>query len=225
MISTLPLWLSILMLMAVVATILLFYYSNNQPRPITLGIVIWAVLQSLLAYQGFYQNVDAIPPRYGLIIIPVLLMVAYGLLAKQRLWFTEHRDLRISTFLHTVRLPVEIVLHQLFIYGMVPELMTYEGRNLDIIIGISAPIVGLLYFRNLLSEKLLLVWNIIGLISVLFIFMNAILSAELQFQLFAFDQPNRALIYFPFVLLPAVIVPIVIWTHLSDIIILMKKTR
>lgn len=125
--------------------------------------------------------------------------------------------------MHTVRLPVEIVLFGLFIYQMVPELMTFEGRNYDIIMGITAPIIGILLLKKRISKKALLIWNILGLFLVTFILVNGVLSAELPFQQFAFDQPNRGLNYFPFVLLPATIVPIVVWTHISDILILVKN--
>lgn len=96
--------------------------------------------------------------------------------------------------------------------------MTFKGRNFDIIMGITAPIVGLLLLIQKLNKKALLVWNYIGLVLILFILANGILSAELPFQQFGFEQPNRGINYFPFILLPATIVPIVIWTHLSDII-------
>jgi hypothetical protein len=59
---------------------------------------------------------------------------------------------------------------------------------------------------------------VIGVFFVCFILINGILSSELPFQQFAFEQPNRAVNFFPFILLPAVIVPIVIWTHITDII-------
>jgi hypothetical protein len=101
---------------------------------------------------------------------------------------------------------------------MLPELMTFNGRNFDILMGITAPIVGYFFMVNKVGKKGLLIWNIIGLILVLSILTNGLLSAELPFQQFGFDQPNRGINYFPFVLLPALIVPIVIWTHLSDII-------
>jgi len=95
--------------------------------------------------------------------------------------------------------------------------MTYEGYNFDIIIGITAIAIGLLFYKNLISKKVLLIWNLIGLCFILFIFFLGILSAELPIQQFSFDQPNRAVTFFPYVLLPATIVPLVIWTHITDI--------
>jgi len=127
--------------------------------------------------------------------------------------------------LHSVRLPVEIVLFGLFTHKMIPELMTFEGRNYDIIMGLTAPIIGILLIRKQLGKRGLLIWNMIGLVLIFFILFNGILSAELPFQQFVFEQPNRAINFFPFILLPATIVPIVIWTHLSDIIKLKTELK
>lgn len=128
------------------------------------------------------------------------------------------RDDRVSTFLNTVRLPIEIILLELYLNKMIPQLMTFEGRNFDVVLGITAPIVGYLYLKKRISKIKLIAWNVIGVFFICFILVNAILSSELPFQQFAFDQPNRALNFFPFILLPAVIVPIVIWTHITDFI-------
>lgn len=222
MITTIPNWINLLFIVTWMLTLVLFHYANGKPNKLTLLIIGWSLLQSFLAYVGFYEDTQSIPPRFGLVLIPTILLIIYGLLPKQQKWIEKHRNTKISTFLHIVRLPVEIVLWQLFIFQMVPELMTFEGRNFDILAGITAPIVGFGFLKNWIGKKALLIWNVLGLILVLFILFNGILSAELPFQQFGFDQPNRAIIYFPFILLPAVIVPIVIWTHLSDIIKLGK---
>ena len=222
MIANLPYWISGLFLFTWFLTLVFFYYSNGKSSSLVLGLLIWSGIQSALAWSGFYQETQGMPPRFGLVLIPILLGLIYGLLPKQQKWVSENRNIKISTFLHTVRLPVEIVLWQLFAYQMVPELMTFEGRNFDILAGITAPIIGLIYLKNIIGKRLLLVWNFLGLCLVLFIFINGVLSAELPFQQFGFDQPNRAITFFPFILLPSVIVPVVIWTHLTDMIQLWK---
>jgi hypothetical protein len=225
MIENLPNWIEGLFIVVCISTIILFYYSNGKPKRLTILIVIWSITQSALAYSGFYQNTDSIPPRFSLVLLPPAMLIIYGLIPKQHKWISENRNTIISTFLHSVRLPVEIVLLGLFTYGMIPELMTFEGRNYDILIGITAPVVGWLFLRRNMSNQILLIWNILGLLLVLFILINGLLSSELPFQQFGFEQPNRAINYFPFILLPAMIVPIVIWTHLSDIIKLRKEMK
>ncbi len=225
MIEDLPIWIDLLLLITCLLTIGFFYYSNGKPKRLTIVLILWSVVHSALAYNGFYQNMVAIPPRFGLVLIPSLLFIIYGLLPGQHEWLLKARNTKISTLLHVVRIPVEIVLFALFIYKMIPELMTFEGRNYDIIMGVTAPVIGYLFLKKKIGSKGLLVWNIIGLILILFILLNGILSAEFPFQQFGFEQPNRGILYFPYVLLPALIVPIVIWTHLSDIIILRKKIK
>ena len=225
MIENLPNWINLLFIVTCILTIGLFYYSNGKPIKLTLLIIIWSVIQSVLAYMGFYQITDTIPPRFAFVLIPTTLLIIYGLLPKQQKWFFNQRDTKISTFLHSVRLPVEIVLYGLFTNKMVPELMTFEGRNYDILMGITAPIITWLYINKKINKKILFIWNIIGLALVFFILFNGILSSELPFQQFGFEQPNKGINYFPFVLLPGTIVPIVIWTHLSDIIKLRKEIK
>lgn len=223
MIESLPSWIVIIFITTCLVTILLFHLSNDRPYKLTGLIVLWSTFHSVLAYNGFYLNTTVFPPRFGLILIPVVLLILASLVPKWQGWFLRTRNTKISTFIHIVRFPVEIVLLQLFLYKMIPELMTFEGRNFDIIMGITAPIVGYLWLINKIGRRVLLLWNVIGLILITFILINGILSVELPFQQFGFEQPNRAIAYFPFILLPATIVPLVIWTHVTDIIKLVKE--
>jgi hypothetical protein len=69
-----------------------------------------------------------------------------------------------------------------------------------------------------------LVWNFICLGLLFNIVVHAVLSAPLPFQQLAFDQPNVAILYFPYVWLPAFIVPVVLLSHLVAIRKLIIKT-
>jgi hypothetical protein len=223
MLESTPWLLDVAFFATALTALLFFHWSNERPARITMLLLVWGLLQCVLAYNGFFENVEARPPRFGLVLIPGFMAIGYGLTPKALRWAAARRNLYISTFLHSVRLPVELTLHYLFTLALVPELMTYTGRNFDVIIGITAPIVGYLYYKGQLSASLLLVWNVVGLLLVGFILVNGVLSSELPFQQFAFDQPNAAMKYAPYVLLPALIVPLVIYTHLTDLLLLKKK--
>ena len=225
MILNLDTWINVVFLITTLITILIFYFANNRPLQLILLIIGWSIFQSILAYVGFYQNSVSIPPRFLLVLLPPTLLIVFGLLKKQREWIYKNKKTEISTFLHTIRIPVEIILLYLFFHKMIPELMTFEGLNFDIAAGITAPIIGILYYTHAISKKALLIWNILGLILILSILTMGVLSAELPIQQFAFDQPNRALNYFPFILLAATVVPIVIYTHISDILKLLKEIK
>jgi len=223
MIDNLPAWIKITFTVIVIISILFFYFSNGKPKLLTGLIIFWSVMQSVLAYNDFYQVIETTPPRFAFVLLPTTLLFIYAFLPKQINWAVANRNYKISTFLHTIRIPVEIVLYYLFVHKMIPELMTFEGRNFDILAGITAPIVGFFLLKKKLSKKVVIAWNICSLILVSFILINGLLSAELPIQQFGFDQPNKAVAFFPFVLLPATVVPIVIYTHVIDIIKLKRE--
>ncbi len=223
MIKDLPTWVNALFLLSFFLCLVFFFFANNRPLRLSLLLLLWCGIHSILAHKGFYLNTEANPPRFALVLIPSMLLVVIGLLPRSRKWFLKNRNIQFSTSLHSVRIGVELVLYGLFLHKMVPELMTFSGRNFDILAGLSALIILILINLKRINWQALIIWNLMGLALVCFILVNGILSAELPFQQFAFDQPNRGIAYFPFILLPAFIVPVVIWTHLSDLVVLFHK--
>lgn len=218
MIDKIPVWINIVFIVIAICTIVFFYLSNSKPIKVTLILIAWSILHSVLAYNGFYLNTGSTPPRFVIVFFPSLILIIYGCLPKNFNWIKNNRRLLSSTFLHTVRLPIEIVLFYLFLNKMIPQIMTFKGFNFDIMVGIAAPVISILLWKKIIDKKILLLFNIFGLILVLTILSIALLSSELPIQQFAHEQPNRAINYFPFILLPALIVPVVIYTHVTDII-------
>jgi hypothetical protein len=149
-----------------------------------------------------------------LAVLPPLLVNGGLLLTTQGRCYLKNLRLDRLTLLHTIRLPVELGLLVLHRYHVVPQLMTFEGRNWDILAGLSAPVLYYLVFRRkLLGYKALLGWNILCLGLVLNILFQAILSVPGPLQQFAFEQPNIAVLYFPFIWLPSCLVPLVLLAH------------
>jgi hypothetical protein len=175
-------------------------------------------MQAIIASTGFYTVTNTIPPRLMLAILPPLLLIILLFTTYTGRHFIEKLDMKMMTILHIVRIPVEFVLLWLFVNRTIPGIMTFEGRNFDILSGITAPVIWYFGFvKNRLSKKILLAWNICCLVLLLNIVLTAILSMPYTFQQFAFDQPNIALFYFPFTWLPCFIVPVVLFSHLVAI--------
>ncbi len=219
------LFAAIIFILTVIISILFLYKASNSKTLLT-TLIIWSITQSLIAYSGFYLLTDTIPPRFLLMVGPPLLAIILILTTKNGKRFVSSFDLKTLTLLHTVRIPVELVLFSLFLQKLVPELMTFSGRNWDILSGISAVLIYLLVIKkNKINTSLALAWNFIGLGLLLNIVINAILSAPFAFQQFSFEQPNIGVLMFPYNLLPAVIVPIVLFSHLISIkqLLAMKK--
>ncbi|MBA4852325.1 hypothetical protein [Emticicia sp. BO119] len=184
---------------------------------------IWLALQALIGLSGFYTNIETMPPRFILAIAPPLLLIIGLFATKTGRSFIDNLDIKTLTLLHIVRIPVELVLFWLFLYKGVPEIMTFEGQNFDIFSGITAPVVYYLFKKEYIGTGIMLMWNFICLVLLVNIVSTAILSAPFSFQQLAFDQPNIAVLYFPFNWLPACIVPVVLFAHLVAIRRLMEE--
>jgi hypothetical protein len=196
----------------------LFYRAANHSRRVLVGLAGWLLLQNAVALTGFYTLAESRPPRLLLALLPPLLVIAglFNTAAGRR--FVDGLRLDQLTLLHIIRVPVEGVLLWLFLHQAVPQLMTFEGRNFDVLSGLSAPIVYYLAFRRKqLGWRGLLAWNVGCLLLLLNIVVNAVLSAPTVVQQFAFDQPNVAILYFPFIALPSCLVPLVALSHLAAI--------
>ena len=184
---------------------------------LTAGVLVFlSAVHAALALNGFYL-VRTVPSRFFLGLLPtiIVLLALYFAFARRGL---PVKSLQMLTLLSVIRVPVEIVLLSLFREGQIPQLMTFEGRNLDILSGLTAPLAAWLAFRGgKLSRPLLIGWNLLALGLLLNILINAILSLETPFQQFAFDQPNRGVLYFPFIWLPAIIVPVVFVSHIISL--------
>ncbi len=219
----LPLYISLTFIGITVITIGLFYFASNKNNKALLCILVLAIAQGLLASQGFFLASESIPPRLIYLLIPSVTIVIYLFNSKNGRAFIDEINLETYTYLHTIRIVVEVVILWLFIQGLMPESMTFEGRNFDILSGLSAPFIAYFGFRKkTLSTKALLTWNIACLLLVLQVVITGSLSAPSVLQQIEFDQPNTAIFLFPFVWLPGIVVPIVIFGHLVAIRRLIK---
>lgn len=191
--------------------------THNHP---TVGMLtlLWFIIQLFAGYFGFYTFIDEHPERIPTLAgPPLVLILVLTLHPKMNNWI-KGLDLKYLTLIHTVRIPVELCLYYLFLAKAIPVEMTFEGRNYDILAGISAPIIWWIAVkRKPMKRKILLWWNVLCLGLLLNIVITAVLSLPLPYQVFGMEQPNVAILYFPFNWLPSVVVPLVMFSHLIAI--------
>ena len=213
-----PVFVSLVFIATTFITLWLFSNATPYRRHIIVFSILWLALQALVALTGFYLNFEATPPRFILLALPAVLFIIILFLLRPGRIFIDSFDQQKLTWVHAVRVPVEIVLFWLFVYGQVPEIMTFEGRNFDILSGLTAPFIAVFGFRRMkLSNRFIICWNLICLILLFNIVITAILSAPIPIQKFGLQQPNVAVMYFPFIWLPCFIVPVVLFSHLIQI--------
>jgi len=190
----------------------------SNPRKVVAVIMsillAWLAVQAMLAASGFYREASAFPPRFLFGITPPLTAIVVLFTWNRSRRVLDEISLAPLTYVHSVRFFVELVVFALYMYGMTPRLMTFLGRNPDIVIGATAPFVGYLCItRRALPLKAALAWHAFGLallanVSTLFIF-----SVPSTLQLFEVERPNVGFFYVPFIWAPTHGVPTVIFAH------------
>ena len=154
MLKDIPLYIVQLFCFTTVIPLFLFFNASRNSINAAITIMLWLILQSGISLTGFYTVTDTFPPRFLLLVLPPFLIIILLFLLPKERSFIDTFDFRTLTYLHMVRIPVEIVLYLLFVHGKVPELMTFEGRNFDILSGISATLIGYFgYEKKKLNKK------------------------------------------------------------------------
>lgn len=222
--EVIPWHVYLVFVLTVLFTIYFFYKAANRSNKVLTIIILWIALQGILTFLGIYQNTKTTPPRLVFIGIPPLLFILFLFLTKKGLQFIDGLNENLLTILHVIRIPMEVVLWWLFIYKAIPQIMTFEGRNFDILAGLSAPIIFYFgYIKEKISKTTKLIWNIVSVLLLVNFVFYAILCIPTIFQQYGLELPNIAVLYFPFVWLPCCVVPIVFLSHFVTIRKLLKS--
>ena len=156
MIENLPNYISITFVLTTLLTLVLFHLTVKKStfqklaNKISIGLIGWLVFHGLLSYTLFYFNtIGDTPPKMPLIGVgPLLLTMLLLFNTKKGKLFIDSLPLKQLTLISIVRIPVEIVLWWLFLNNAIPELMTFEGRNFDVLAGLTAPLIVLVAFKK-----------------------------------------------------------------------------
>ncbi|MGO4921248.1 hypothetical protein [Maribacter spongiicola] len=200
--------LQAIFLLITLLTLFLFYTGTGKNIRIVLIFIAWQILIGILSYFEVFKEKPLLFPL-AIIATTLLSFLSFKMVSIEKL------NTNYVLGIHIIRIPVELCLYQLFLKGQIPEIMTFTGWNFDILIGLSAVVI-LIYQsvkKKNLAKSYFLFWNLIGLLFLSVIVLIAILSSPLPIQKFAFDQPNVALLEFPYSFLPTCIVPIVFISH------------
>ena len=139
--SPVPLHLVTFFLFTVLLALIGFALTVRWQKA-ALGLsLLWMVFQSAIALSGFYLQTKTIPPHFFLAPSPAFLLIAVVFLTRRGRGFVDSMSLKWSVLLHSVRILVEVTLYWLFLYKQVPAQLTFEGGNVDILIGVTAPLV------------------------------------------------------------------------------------
>jgi hypothetical protein len=176
-------------------------------------LVIWLGIPAVLSLRGALDRYVPSPPP-ALLVVAALTIGTITLAMSPVGTALARVPLAVLVGFQVFRVPVEWLLHRLYLEGVVPVQMTFAGRNADIISGITAAALGLWLARGKPPRWVVPAWNVLGLLLLANIVIVAILSTPVTFRQFENDPPNLVPSEFPFVWLPSFLVQAALFGHL-----------
>lgn len=191
---------------------------------------VWVLFWCLLAGLGILADVTSRPPPF--MLLPVSLVIGVILIVRSRigaLLVTNPYSALIGS--QIFRFPLELVMHQAASEQVMPAQMTFAsvaghmGYNYDIVTGITALCVVLVWRQSEPPRGVVIAWNVLGLLLLLNVVGIAVASTPM-FARFGTEpfELNTWVFYFPFVLLPAVLVGSALLAHVLIFRKLIERT-
>lgn len=193
------------------------YLPSHYKIPALAGLAAWIAYGGILGYTGVIANASALPPGLFYMLAPIIMLVMF--MARSRVGETVALSfpLWLLMGMESFRLVVEVFLHQLWLDGQLPKMLTYQGANFDILIGISAPIVAWLLISRRISNRMALAWNAIGIAMLANVAVRAVLTSPGPLHFISTEVPNVAIGTFPFTYIPGLMVPLALVLHVLSI--------
>jgi uncharacterized membrane protein len=230
MTSLVPDWITVTIALgaAVIAagTWLVFFFaarssgrrSWNVMVALGLGLLAWLAIALLLGFRGFFEaRSSARFPHIALGFAPIL-----GGLAAY-VTFKPIRDVVRAAPPHLV-LGIQayrilgFVFLVLFAKGRLPGIFALPAGVGDMIVGVTAPLVAFLVWKDhRWGKRLAAIWNVAGIYDLVQAVVFGFLTAPTRYQLLAFNAPNFAIGAFPLVLVPTFAVPLSILLHIVSL--------
>ena len=166
-------------------------------------------------------NSFELPPRFVmLLILPAFLFTGIFIYKNRNNSWLKHIPKSWLVNAQAFRIVVETLFVFSVAEGVLHPNVTIEGYNFDMVLGISAPIIAFLAFgKNLISEKMVMAWNYVGLLvlaSVIFVFLTTTFFPSFYGN--ATNLMPIAFTYYPYTLVPGFLMPVAVFLHVLSIV-------
>jgi hypothetical protein len=203
--------------------LVLFFNRVKMTAAFAFFILLWCFYLGLVHYFDLVSAMT-MPPRIPLMLILPATVFSFRVTKSE---YFEQAFTKLSpsvpVSIQTFRIAVELLIWAAFQENVLHERTTFEGWNFDILVGASASIVALLYYKKLVSLQFVLIWNFVSM-SILLLTVASFLTT---FYIFG-DYPSNAKAFFslPYLFLPGFLLPLAIFLHffsIRQILFLQKK--
>ena len=181
------------------------------------GMLVWLGIAAALAQSGVLAVWTALPPRWPLLPLTALVTsVLLGLTPTFRRIMAELPPWQ-PVALQSFRVAVELAFWRLHAEGAAPAQVTFEGRNFDALVGLTAPLVAAGLAFGWVGPRLTIAWNLFGLAMLVNAIGTVATSTPGPLHLNWAGEPFTAIAAWPVVWIPALLAPVGIYLHVVSI--------
>jgi hypothetical protein len=181
------------------------------------GLIVWLGAMATLAQSGVLSNWASLPPKW-----PLLPLIALGTFVLLGQTFTFRRLLaEIPSWqpvaLQTFRVGVELAFWRLSLQGIAPVQVTFEGRNFDGLVGLTAPVLAAGIALGWFGPRLTIAWNLFGLAMLANAIATVATSTPGPLHLNWPGEPFTTIATWPVIWIPGLLAPVGIFLHFVSI--------
>ena len=185
-----------------------FAHGENErlTRKVSLGLAGWLVATAAIASSGWVRDFGDFPPPLVLFILAATTLTTLLAFSSLGTLLADGAGLPFLVGFQAFRFPLEIFLLWGVREGFVPPQMTWEGRNFDVLTGLTAAVVGGFALRHKVPRTLVLGWNLLGIALLINVVGVAVLSMPTPIRRF-FNEPASVFVAgAPYIWLPLFLV-------------------
>jgi hypothetical protein len=211
--------LLIVVLMAGVWVVLLARQKKSYGIATFVAIFVVIGVNVISDQFGWYTRLDILPPPFvaiNFVILLILLILGMGYVGQVGNVLVKNLSVQTLVALQIFRLPLEFLMLRAAYLQIMPIEFSMLGYNLDVLTGFGALLLTIYAaWKRAMPKWLVWTWNVMGIVLLLVI---AVLAALTSPNLHAFGTApthiNSWVLYFPYSLLPSILVSCALFGHI-----------
>ncbi len=214
-------------LIFILLALLVIFKSTNWKIFLISGVVlfIWFGGVVWLGKLGFFAKNPLFAPNILLAFL-ILFDILRRLLSSTAIKnFVESVSIPLLTVIQTYRI-MGYVFFTLYQQQLLPAIFAFPAGIGDIIVGVTAPIVAIIYFlKKPYAKQTVFIWNIIGIIDLIIALGVGILVFPRPVQFIPMAISTEQFSLYPLVMIPLFAVPISLVLHLIGLRALKRSVK
>lgn len=194
-------------------------------KKLLFAAILWTIGIGLISSTGILATMSLPPKPMITMLIALASIIAFSFSQTGKKLLTQS-PLHWLVFFQSFRILVELWFWHGYKTEVFPKLMSFEGANHDIYAGILAIVAGTIIWKlPSLTRITGIIYNIAGFLLLLNTLKAAATSVPSSIQQYPWDERFLQLGMFPFVYLPAILVPLALGFHILSLrqIFMQKK--